>query len=252
MISFVGFQENISTMNVVVDSGNSSAKVGIFDHQTLIEKRVFGSEVSLQEFLASLHVDNILVSSVNTPGEKILSWVRNGTRKFFLTPVLPLPVKNLYKTPETLGVDRIAGVCGAWQLFPFQSSLVIDAGTCITYDFIDEKGSYHGGGISPGLHMRFKAMNTFTARLPLISPALHPPLVGDSTETSMQTGVVNGVVSEMEGIISRYLEKFPRLKVILCGGDTDFFEKQVKASIFASPELVLVGLNSILIYNVSL
>jgi type III pantothenate kinase len=237
-------------MNVVVDSGNSAAKVGIFDHQNLMEKRIF-TEEALQQYLSSTPVDNILVSSVSTPAEKILSWVKTKAKKFSLDPLLPLPVKSLYKTPQTLGVDRIAGACGAWQLFPFQNSLVIDAGTCITYDFIDAKGNYHGGSISPGLHMRFKAMNTFTARLPLITPAADPPLIGNSTETSMQSGVVNGIVSEIDGIIGQYHDKFQQLRVILCGGDTAFFENKVKASIFASPELVLVGLNSILIYNVN-
>lgn len=239
-------------MNLVVDSGNSAAKVGIFDHQNLMEKRTLRTEEELRRFLADFHYDNILVSSVSLPAGKVLSWASRAQKKFSLAPSLPVPVQNLYKTPETLGVDRLAGVCGAKQLFPSEHCLVIDAGTCITYDFLDSAGTYYGGSISPGLLMRFKAMNTFTARLPLISPASNPPLIGNSTETSMQSGVVNGMVAEIEGTIARYQAEYPGLRVILCGGDSAFFENKLKASIFASPELVLIGLNSILIHNVSL
>jgi type III pantothenate kinase len=238
-------------MNVVIDSGNTAAKVGIFDHQKLLEKRMFTSENELQHFITGGRFNNIIVSSVNIPAERILGWAVETEKQFVLSPGLPLPIKIAYQTPQTLGVDRMAAACGAWELFPKENSLVIDAGTCITYEFTDHLGAYHGGAISPGLHMRFKAMNTFTARLPLISPVPDPPLTGDTTERSMQSGVVNGMVSEIEGMIARYNKKFPGLRVILCGGDSAFFENQVKASIFASPELVLVGLNSILNYNVS-
>jgi type III pantothenate kinase len=148
-------------------------------------------------------------------------------------------------------MDRIAGVCGAIQLFPGSNNLVIDAGTCITYDFVDEMAQYHGGGISPGLNMRFKAVHTFTAKLPLVSAKAGVDLIGTTTETSIQSGVINGLLSEIEGTIGRYAVKFPGLKVILCGGDAGFFENQLKATIFAVPDLVLFGLNSILIHNVN-
>src|SRR5690606_13620294 len=112
-----------------------------------------------------------------------------------------------------------------------------DAGTCITYDFTDSDRQYYGGGISPGLKMRFQAVHTFTARLPLVIPAENPELVGNSTETSIQSGIVNGILAEIDGIISRYRQKYPDLQVILCGGDAPFFENKLKASIFASPDL---------------
>jgi type III pantothenate kinase len=136
------------------------------------------------------------------------------------------------------------------DLFPKANCLVVDAGTCITCEFIDSQGKYWGGAISPGLSMRFKAMNTFTARLPLVEPVDNPPLIGDSTVSSMQSGVIHGVVDELDGAIKRYSEKFDDLKVILTGGDCRFFENKLKASIFAVPELVLRGLNSILLYNI--
>jgi type III pantothenate kinase len=237
-------------MNLVVDYGNSAAKVGIFDHQNLVESRSFESLEALQKFVGECSADRILISSVKEDPEKILVY-SNAKKKFILTPDLPLPVQNKYSTPRTLGMDRIASACGAWQLFPRENSLSIDAGTCITYEFLDKEGNYRGGAISPGLSMRFKAVHTFTAKLPLISPKENVSLIGDSTETSIQSGVINGLLAEIEGFIARYEKEFGSLRVILCGGDARFFENQLKASIFASPELVLIGLNSILNYNVT-
>jgi type III pantothenate kinase len=195
--------------------------------------------------------ENLIISSVKTDEALISSWASKAKRYFILNSDLPLPITNLYATPKTLGMDRLAAVCGAHQLFPSDNCLIIDAGTCITYDFKDKEANYHGGSISPGLAMRFKAVHTFTAKLPLVTPKPGVKLIGQSTETSIQSGVVNGLLAEIEGIIRQYLEKFPELQVILCGGDAGFFENQLKASIFASPELVLMGLNTILNYNVS-
>ena len=238
-------------MNLVIDSGNSATKVGIFDHENLVQKLTFGSTDDLRTFVQATDCENLIVSAVKGDAGDVLSWAAHSEKKYVLTAALPLPINNLYATPETLGMDRLAGVCGARQLFPRFASLVIDAGTCITYDFIDHLGNYHGGSISPGLNMRFRAVHTFTAKLPLVSPERNVKLIGDTTQSSIQSGVVNGILAEMEGIIRLYKEKFPGLRVILCGGDAGFFENQLKASIFASPELVLVGLNSILIHNVN-
>lgn len=238
-------------MNLVIDNGNSAAKVAIFDQSKLSEKLLFKSEADLKLFLGKTHAENLIVSSVNADAQQICDWATNTKRKFILTHKLPLPIKILYGTPHTLGVDRIAGACGAVKLFPDTNTLVIDAGTCITYDFTDAKGNYYGGGISPGLVMRFKAVHTFTAKLPLVTPIDSPELIGNSTESSIQSGVILGMVGEIEAIIERYQAKYPELKVILCGGDGPFFENKLKASIFASPDLVLFGLNSVLIHNVS-
>lgn len=239
-------------MNLVVDSGNSAAKVGIFDDQKLIEKLTFPALDGLRHFMQDVAIDNLIISSVKADETLISSWGSKAKNIYVLSKGLPLPVKNLYKTPETLGMDRLAAVCGAHHLFPQSPCLVIDAGTCITYDFKDEGGHYHGGSISPGLNMRFKAVHTFTAKLPLLTPKSAVKLIGDTTEGAIQSGVVNGLLMEIEGVIRQYQEYFPELHVILCGGDAGFFENQLKASIFASPELVLIGLNSILIHNVHL
>ena len=238
-------------MNLVIDSGNSAAKVGIFNDQKLIEKFSFSTPEGLQRFMQDVLFENLIVSSVKADAELVASWGPAAGKKFILGKGLPLPVNNLYSTPDTLGMDRLAAVCGAHQLFPSVNCLAIDAGTCITYDFIDKHGNYHGGSISPGLNMRFQAVHTLTAKLPLVTPKPGVNLIGTSTETSIQSGVVNGLIAEIEGIIRQYQEKFSHLNVILCGGDAGFFENQLKASIFAIPELVLIGLNSILIYNVN-
>ncbi len=238
-------------MNVVVDYGNSAAKVAIFDQHRLTAKHTLNEPEVLKNFLESTSTENFIISSVSTDAATVAQWT-NAKRKFILSHTLPLPVKILYATPHTLGVDRIAGSCGALQLFPSQNTLVIDAGTCITYDFTDSSKQYHGGSISPGLKMRFQAVHTFTARLPLVNPAENPELIGNSTETSIQSGIVNGTLAEIDGIIDRYKHKYPDLQVILCGGDAPFFENKLKASIFASPDLVLIGLNTILIHNVRL
>ena len=239
-------------MNLVVDYGNSSAKVGIFDEHDLREMHTFSTQEELRTFLQNYSAVNFIISSVAEDAIMISEWATRVERKYILNSSLPLPIKNKYSTPHTLGVDRIAGVCGAYQKFQGSHCLVIDAGTCITYDFLDHDGSFLGGAISPGLMMRFQAVHTFTSRLPLVSPVEKAKLIGDSTESCIQSGIVNGLTEEINGIINRYQENFEGLRVILCGGDARFFENKLKGSIFAVPELVLSGLNSILIYNVSI
>ena len=240
-------------MNAVIDIGNSSAKVGIFNNFDLIEKHSFPDESSLiREGLKDFSPDWLLVSSVKGfeyPFEAIFKSVKK--KYFYLTPSLSLPLVNLYKTPQTLGFDRIAAACGAWQKFPHQNSLVVDVGSCLTFESVTARGEYCGGGISPGLNMRFKAIHAFTARLPLLKPSKPEALIGNTTDTCIQSGIIYGMEAEIEGVISRYYEIFKELKVILCGGDTQFFENRLKGPIFAIPELVLHGLNSILISNAS-
>jgi type III pantothenate kinase len=237
-------------MNLVLDYGNSFAKVGVFSHHELKQSLSFSDAGKLKSFLQNFSAENFILSTVSHDTSSLLDWVGHIKRKFVLSPSLALPIKNSYATPQTLGVDRIAGVCGAHQKFPAHACLVIDSGTCITYDFLDKGGNYHGGGISPGLKMRFQAMNAFTAKLPLVDIIDNPPLIGNTTETCLQSGAINGMVEEINGIIMRYQGQFEGLKVILCGGDARFFENKLKGPIFALPELVLSGLNSILIYNV--
>jgi type III pantothenate kinase len=237
-------------MNLVIDNGNTRIKAATFSSKDLVQKFTFQTEYELKTFLDSNQFDHAIISSVGSSAEEISSWAK-AKKTFVLNYLLPLPIMILYKTPETLGVDRIAAVCGAIELFPSNECLVIDAGTCITYDFVDKNKNYYGGAISPGINMRFEAMHTFTKRLPLVSAA-HEKMIGDSTESSMRSGVMNGVLNEVEGFINKYRMEYPNMRVVLCGGDTSFFENKLKPTIFAAPDLVLNGLNRILVHNASL
>lgn len=237
-------------MNLVVDYGNSYVKAAVFNRHDLVEQRSFGDGKALQLYLQNFSGRNFILSSVTNENEHVLGWAAHIERKFVLDAKLRLPVVNLYETPHTLGSDRIAGICGAYHRFPGENCLVVDTGTCIKFDFLDGGGRYYGGAISPGLRMRFEAMHHFTARLPLADLTDQPPLIGKSTMQSLQSGAINGAVAEIDGIIDRYEHEFDGLKVILTGGDSAFFENKLKRPIFALPNLVLSGLNSILIYNV--
>ena len=169
--------------------------------------------------------------------------------KLFYFNTTNLPFKNLYSTPKTLGIDRIALVCASVGEFPDNNVLIIDAGTCITYDFINSKNEYLGGAISPGVRMRYKAMHNQTANLPLLTTEVPKQIIGDSTANSMHSGVVNGVLNEIDGTISQYKEKYQDLTVILTGGDAKMLSKQLKSSIFANSNFLLEGLNFILQFN---
>lgn len=239
-------------MNLVVDSGNTRIKVGIFDGHKLIRKESFIDVKDLKNFMTSMKPEHMLVSSVNHNPDEILSWSSTSGKKISLTSTLQLPILIAYDTPGTLGVDRIAAVCGALDLFPGEHCLVIDAGTCINYELLDAQGVYCGGAISPGISMRFEAMHTFTARLPLVKANENIGLVGNSTESCMQSGVMNGTLEEVRGIIQQYQKIYTNLRVIMCGGDYPFFENKLKPAIFVAPELVLIGLNRILRYHVEL
>ncbi len=237
-------------MNLVVDSGNTRIKVGLFKDRKLILKESFLNLAELKSFILERSADHLLVSSVNHDSAEILSWSNSTGKKISLTSILPLPIRVAYQTPQTLGVDRLAAVCGAQDLFPDRNCLIIDTGTCINYELLDAQNVYHGGAISPGISMRFEAMHTFTAQLPLVSADENVGLIGNTTATCLQSGVMNGVLEEVRGIIKQYQVLYPELTVILCGGDYPFFENRLKPAIFVAPELVLIGLNRILRYHV--
>lgn len=239
-------------MNLVIDTGNTRIKVASFSGTKLHEKFLFATSQQLKAFLENEKFEHCIVSSVSKSSGEFLDWINSSGKKLVLSSNLPLPVTILYATPNTLGVDRIAAVCGAIEIFPLQNCLVIDAGTCINYEFLDAQAKYHGGAISPGIQMRFDAMHKFTARLPLLKEINKTDLVGNSTESCMKSGVMNGVLAEVSGIIEQYTQKFSDLGVILCGGDAHFFENNLKHPIFTAPDLVLHGLNRILRHNVHL
>ncbi|QHT68543.1 type III pantothenate kinase [Rhodocytophaga rosea] len=241
-------------MNLIIDAGNTSTKIAFFENNQLIATY---PHVSLQDI--TTHINQHapaygIICSVNQDSTIFQQALQPFLDKVFvLDHLLPVPITNRYQTPQTLGKDRLAAVCGATYLYGEYACLVIDMGTCITYDFVDAQKNYWGGSISPGLQMRFKAMHTFTARLPLLEPEPDTvPLTGTNTIEAMQSGAIHGMTCEIEGIIKEYRKNFSKMHVIFCGGDATFFENKIKESIFVIPELVLVGLNRILEYNVSL
>ena len=239
-------------MNVVIDSGNTYSKVGWFEGTQLLR---YTTRLGFDEMIAAVRAElpeNVLFSSVSYSVTDFKNALGEELHVLDLSPETLLPIKKNYDTPKTLGADRIAAAAGANFLFPDENLVVIDMGTCITYDLIDKTATFQGGLISPGVKMRFNAMHSFTKRLPLVEPESNPELIGKNTHAAMQSGVMNGVLAEMQGIIERYRHKSPDLRVLLCGGDAAFFESSLKPPIFAVPELVLIGLNRILTYNVSL
>jgi type III pantothenate kinase len=238
-------------MNFAIDIGNTFIKIGLFEEKTLVHSYHHLKEEDLEELIVQHNPTYVIISSVRGNVDRIQSIFKSASKVVVLNESAKVPFKNLYKTPQTLGMDRVAAAAGSMDVFPESDRLIIDAGTCITYDFMDQHNQYFGGAISPGIDMRFKALNTFTGKLPLISRMDPFPKIGSNTEESIQSGVMNGVLAETEGIINQYKEKFPGLKVILCGGDAGFFESKIKETIFVVADLVLVGLNTILLHNVS-
>ncbi|MBR9997494.1 MAG: type III pantothenate kinase [Cyclobacteriaceae bacterium] len=235
-------------MIIAIDSGNTVSKVGVFRNGSIVktyEKRTYGELIQL---VKDLNPDRIIVSTVKIPVEKFIRDIP-AARLFLYNHNTPLPIRVQYATPSTLGLDRIALSAGAWNEFPGRNLLIISAGTCITYDFINDQGEYLGGSISPGLHMRLKSLHHYTANLPLIDLVENAPLIGTSTESSILSGVIHGTLTEISGFIHQYQEKFKDIQVIFSGGDVKFFESKLKDHIFAIPNLVLKGIYSIFSYN---
>lgn len=240
-------------MKLVLDLGNTLQKVGIFQGDILIRaERYDRIRVPLLKHLLAEYPDiraGIASSVVRYPAGMKQFLTRRLQRFIELDYITPLPLINMYRTPRTLGRDRIACAVAASRLYPGLPVLVVNAGTCITVDFVTAAGEYLGGSISPGLRMRLQAMHTFTGKLPLLELREPDSLIGSNTTESMLSGAVNGAVNEMAGMILVYRRNFPDLQVILSGGDMEYLEKLREIRIFALPNIVLTGLNYILEYN---
>ncbi|MCC8154788.1 MAG: type III pantothenate kinase [Tannerellaceae bacterium] len=241
-------------MNLIIEQGNTSTKVALFTKDgDLFTSFVFKefNKLSLLPVLDAYQPVYGILSSVTTIDPVIVSLLEKKLQYFMiLDETASLPITIGYETPETLGKDRIAAVVGACFLKPARDILVIDAGTAITYELVEASGLYRGGNISPGMSTRFKALHTFTSKLPLVEESDEIPLIGTSTLTALQAGVVNGIIFEMDGYINELREKYPELFVFLTGGHSFYFERRLKNSIFANINLVLTGLNRILESNV--
>jgi type III pantothenate kinase len=238
-------------VKLAIDFGNTRIKVGYFMGADLQQTHIFEQEQALLNYLNNTAFDFALLSHTAELSKVLADRFSGSKNTFLLDYRLKLPFHNRYNTPQTLGKDRIALAAAAAVCYPRQHVLVIDAGTCITYDFVDADANYHGGAISPGMHLRFKSMHNFTAALPLISGDWQFEWPAKDTQQSMKSGVMLGIASEMQYFIDNLTGDYPQLTVLLCGGDAKYFETKIKAHIFAVPELVLMGLNTILDYNVA-
>ncbi len=240
-------------MNLVIDCGNTIVKTAIFDSGTLI----FYEKIELNDFSKNIkeifdgfpEISNTIVSSVGFLSKKDMAVISLFSNLYVLDDTSKVPFKNSYATPKTLGVDRIALTTSAFYYNPKGSTLVIDAGTCVTYDMVTDLGEYLGGAISPGITMRYRAMHEHTSGLPLLETKDSIDFIGNSTETSMHSGVVNGICNEIDGVINQYVSRFEDLTVILTGGDAQFLAKRLKNTIFANSKFLLEGLNYLLEYN---
>lgn len=240
-------------MNLVVDVGNTRVKAAVFEGDTIVELFVFEKQKiisALKKITKQYAIARGILSSVSHISEKKFQKINELVPFITMSNTLRIPFENLYETPTTLGVDRIALAAAAYDVYKKQPTLVIDAGTCITFEFVDQNGAYLGGAISPGIQMRYQSLHAFTAKLPLLEANYPKNFIGNTTDEAIHSGIANGVVQEIEGVISQYKAKYEDLTVVLTGGDTYFLAKQLKSSIFAHPNFVLEGLHTILIYNI--
>jgi type III pantothenate kinase len=239
-------------MNLIIDVGNTRIKTAVFENGKMIhnESLIYESFVSEAiNIIKKFNCTNAIISSVGAINKSQIAKLQAEINLIELNYTTKVPFLNKYSTPKTLGVDRIALVSAAISKYPKRNVLIIDAGTCITYDFVNKDGNYYGGAISPGLQMRYKALHGFTENLPLLELSEICELVGNSTETSMHSGVINGVINEIDGIVKQYRKKNTDLTVVLTGGDVNFLANRLKNGIFANPDFLLVGLNKILTHN---
>ncbi len=237
-------------MELVIDIGNSSVKSAVFINNGI--HKVFRTKSAMQEVAhvsQEFDIQSVVISSVRVENDDIIAFWQGRHPTLFLDHRTSLPITNEYKTPKTLGKDRIAAVIGARFLYPNDPVLAIDAGTCITFDVLTKDNRYLGGNISPGARLRFKAMDEFTSALPLVNDYEFHEVYGQNTEESMASGVINGLAYEVDGAISRYEEAFPGLKSVVCGGEAGYFVNHLKKEIFANQNLVLLGLHKILKFN---
>lgn len=240
-------------MKLVIDIGNTLIKFAVFKHNEIIAiEHAHSFDVNNFEQILNQYPDISCGIVSNVRDEKLNFLFDNQQLQLIsFDHNTPIPIENNYKTPETLGKDRIAAAVGAFSLLNNTNILIIDAGTCVTYDMLTAKGVYLGGGISPGISMRLKALHNFTGKLPLIKARWDKEisLIGNNTETSILSGAQHAILCEVDGMIDQYKQQFSDLTIMVTGGDHKYFDKYLKNNIFAAPNLVLKGLKKILDFN---
>ena len=238
-------------MNLIIDIGNSLLKVGVFKNNNLIIFGEFNEDYfsNVKSILDKHPITHSIVSNVSQSNNKLIELLSNKTNLIKFNSSLKLPFKNCYKSKKTLGKDRIALISNASNEYPKENVLLIDLGTCITFDFLNNKNEYLGGSISPGLRMRYKSLNNYTANLPLIDPKEIDYFIGKNTEDSIHSGVINGIISELNNSIDKYKSQYKEIKIILTGGDAKFLFKKIKNSILANSNFLIFGLNFLIELN---
>jgi len=239
-------------MNLVIDIGNSLQKIALFDHEpeplfVHTFKNISYNDIS--PLLDKFPIKNSIISAVAPYEQKITDILKLRTHFITFTQNLDFSIRIQYEDKQTLGSDRLANAVAAHSLYPNQSVLSIQAGSCIVADFIDKNGNYCGGSISPGIDMRFRALYEFTSQLPRLSKKNIDFFIGNSTENSILSGVINGTINEINVMIERYKNQYSDLLVLLTGGDGEFLNDALKNRLFFTPHLVLIGLNKILDIN---
>ncbi|MFV5691093.1 type III pantothenate kinase [Flavobacterium sp. LT1R49] len=241
-------------MILAIDVGNTRIKAAVFEGDILVENFVFVKN-ELQKNIENIlkkykKIDDLVVSSVGDVEKQSFLEFENDLKVHFISHENPFPFVNCYATPKTLGIDRMVLAAGATLQFPNQNRLVIDAGTCVTFDFIDENNNYLGGAIAPGLRLRYESLHNYTAKLPLLTLEDPKDLIGKSTSESIHSGVANGLVYEIDGFIDEYSARYLNFIIILTGGDTEFLAKRLKNTIFANSNFLLESLNQTFQYKI--
>ncbi|MDP4291026.1 MAG: type III pantothenate kinase [Bacteroidota bacterium] len=241
-------------MRLIIDIGNTLAKVALFEDSEPLAVTYLQQPTAeaLELFLKQSGMarpDEAILSTVRQSDQEFIHYLESHFRFLLLTAGTPIPLKNLYRSPATLGYDRLAAAVAASVFFPYRNVLIVNTGTAITYDLVTRDREYLGGAIAPGLTMRLKALHCFTQKLPMVDLREETPLTGKTTEECILSGVVNAARAEIDGMIEKFNNHYDQLVVILSGGDMKYFDKSLKNSIFAIPNIVISGLNQLLAYN---
>ncbi|PIE99369.1 MAG: pantothenate kinase [Polaribacter sp.] len=239
-------------MYLIVDVGNTRVKTAVFKDEKIVKNYVSDKSdivFNVKNVVSEYGIKDGIISSVRKLSVNDVAELQKNINLIELNYQTKVPFTNRYKTPKTLGVDRIALVSAGVKQFPNKNVLIIDAGTCITYDFVSKKGEYLGGAISLGLKMRYQALHDYTAKLPKLEIKEINNFIGNDTETSIHSGVINGVVKEIEGVVGQYQQKYEDLTIVLTGGDMFFLQKQLNFTIFANSNFLLEEINKYFISN---
>lgn len=240
-------------MQLCIDWGNTRVKAGLFESDQLLKDFNWGEEESLTQIMELVREHRpqaVLLCAVASYPPELKALLQEHTRLWVLNGQTALPLLNAYHSPETLGMDRVALAVGGQSRFPDQPVLAISLGTAITYNFVLGNRIFRGGGISPGMRTRFASLHEHAEKLPLVDERGELLLLGYDTETSIRSGVIFGMCAEIDGMIAYYQEQYKGTQAVLTGGDASFFAGKLKSQIFADPQLLLRGLNTILLHNV--